>query len=523
MRHHRLGAIFLALQWAACACGALVSCGGSSSSTSAPRLGADASDGRATENDASDSDVGAVDPVRDASPALDAGLADAALDAALSDAGADTAVPSKLDPTFGDGGALSLPWTQFNDSGAYLSVHAIQARADGRLVISGTNGLSPMVAQALADGTGLDPTFGVSGVVVLPSIIGATSLVEANDAVLALQSDGKILVGHMCSAPVYRSGHEDMCVTRLLAEGKPDTTFGDSVSDGSTERTGTAHMSTGGSESDAVGAITLDSHGRVLFVGNADDTTALVGRLDGNGVFDHSFNGGALGRFDFNGPTNNHRNHPLAIVTQSTGRIVIGSGGGSGPNDSDNFVVAAFTEEGLLDGSFGIATGSIVGGTVAVALPHRAELRGMLLGTNDTILLAGSSTTATDDGGVIDTFTAARLSAAGKPDTSFGAGGITTVQSPSGAAVMKVTGVVSIGTFSYAGVSTVDLQGMPTECVLKLTSAGVSDATYGTGGYASAVARTDMSAIGVQNGKVVTGGVVYTGAAHGVLIERLVP
>ena len=108
-----------------------------------------------------------------------------------------------LDGTFGIGGiAIHDLGTDFD------TAKALVALPDGKLALAGNIHNGTFVARVTSSGA-LDPSFGTSGVLSLPSRFG-----EVID--LALDASGNLLV----------AGNTPMVVARILPEGTLDTTFG---------------------------------------------------------------------------------------------------------------------------------------------------------------------------------------------------------------------------------------------------------------------------------------------------------
>ena len=121
----------------------------------------------------------------------------------------------RLDNTFGNGGIASQQTTVSQTSNFY-SVGAVAIQTDGKIVVvggvPGSNDFAvPAVLRFLANG-GLDRNFAVNGVFVLPNSFGSY-------AALAIQPDGKILIGTSAAGPNAE-------VDRLTTTGHLDSSFG---------------------------------------------------------------------------------------------------------------------------------------------------------------------------------------------------------------------------------------------------------------------------------------------------------
>jgi uncharacterized delta-60 repeat protein len=122
-----------------------------------------------------------------------------------------------LDTTFGSNGIVIQPIGSDDDLGKSLAI-----QPDGKILLGGycSNGRNYdfCIARFNSDGT-LDTSFGSSGKVILP--IG--SYYDYGHS-LAIQPDGKILLGGRCSI----RGYYDFCIARFNSNGTLDTTFGSS-------------------------------------------------------------------------------------------------------------------------------------------------------------------------------------------------------------------------------------------------------------------------------------------------------
>jgi len=118
-----------------------------------------------------------------------------------------------LDTTFGTGGKVIQPISSYDDFGRSLAI-----QPDGKILLGGNCNYVFCIARFNSDGT-LDTTFGTSGKVIQP--IG--SAYDYGQS-LAIQSDGKILLGGYC----YISGNADFCIARFNSDGTLDTSSGTS-------------------------------------------------------------------------------------------------------------------------------------------------------------------------------------------------------------------------------------------------------------------------------------------------------
>jgi len=123
-----------------------------------------------------------------------------------------------LDTSFNSpNGFIIQTITSFNDEGYSLAI-----QLDGKILLGGScyNGSNDdfCIARFNSNGT-LDTSFGSSGKVIQP--IGSSNDYGSS---LAIQSDGKILLGGNCQGV----SNYDFCIARFNSNGTLDTSFGSS-------------------------------------------------------------------------------------------------------------------------------------------------------------------------------------------------------------------------------------------------------------------------------------------------------
>jgi uncharacterized delta-60 repeat protein len=297
------------------------------------------------------------------------------------------AQPGSLDPTFGNGGIVS------DDAYAF---EAIAIQPDGKIVVASFVGEYPDfdigVFRYNSDGS-RDTTFDGDGKV--------TTDIGARDAghAVALQPDGKILVGANSVIDSEGQRSSKFVVVRYRSDGSLDTTF-----DGD----GKVLTYIGGQ--DAAHSIAVQPDGKILVAGRAQGPDWLqlfvVVRYNSNGSLDSSFGDHGKVTTDFNG----QYDVANSVALQPDGKIVV-SGTGEGL-----FTVVRYNSEGLLDTSFDddgkVTTGSGVANSVAVQ--------------PDGKIIAGGSSTSN--------LVLRRYNSNGSLDTTFANNGTATI-SLQGAAV----------------------------------------------------------------------------------------
>jgi uncharacterized delta-60 repeat protein len=356
-----------------------------------------------------------------------------------------------LDTSFNGTGIEALP------SSVMYHPIGVAVQPDGKIVSVGdvntrTGTEAMQVVRMNADGT-LDTSFNGTGMATI------TFGEWAESAALALQPDGKILVGGR--GPIAHTGMEYV-VARLNANGSLDTTFGNTgrkgvgggiwafnasstateflrdlavLTDSSNHLTGimvggqlggafeaikltpaggmdttfgnggNAVFSVGGVQ--RVGGMAITPSGGVVMVGAAG-LSAEVLALTATGQLDTSFNGTGYRVDNFNGDTAYDD-----VTVQPT------AGGGyrllvSGDVASSGLVVA-YTSGGQLDSTF--ATGGVFTTSAAV------ELMKISLAADGSIVVAGYADYTSPDGSGTTLVAVGHLSAAGAVDTTFGTGG----------------------------------------------------------------------------------------------------
>ena len=371
------------------------------------------------------------------------------------------AADGDLDPTFGTGGMLM---TDINRSTDIANAVAIQA--DGKLVVVGTtyrqndfSGEDFVVTRHNTDGT-LDNTFGVGGkvrtdfpglaavpssVVIQPdgkivvaggafplfTFLGNFEVVRYNPNGsldtsfgdggivttifpqgsyafdVALQSDGKIIAAGTVFVD-FNPGDQsdtDFALARYNRDGTPDTTFGSG---------GQVMTDFVGMEDDAF-SILIQPDGKIVAVGSANDSATFydfaAARYLSNGTIDTSFGVGGRVRTDF-GDQNFDRARSAAL--QPDGRIVAAGFAISHGGGVQNFAVARYTSNGVLDTTFsGDGRTQIDFGNCCQSATK------VLLQSDGKIIAVGGSNGESGD----DDFLLARLSARGSLDNTFGVGG----------------------------------------------------------------------------------------------------
>jgi uncharacterized delta-60 repeat protein len=214
-------------------------------------------------------------------------------------------------------------------------VLAVAIQTDGKILVGGSfSGLGGGTGTTPRDNIGRLNADGSVDTVFNPSVTGSLNAhVGPTVEALAVQADGKILVGGSFASLGGGASRSGPYVGRLNADGSLDTSF---------------NPGTNG----AVGAIVVQADGKILvggafttLGGGGTGTTArnYLGRLNADGSLDTSFNPGAnVG--------------VAAIAIQEDGRILVGGGftqlGGGGTGTTPRNNIGRLNADGSLDTSF---------------------------------------------------------------------------------------------------------------------------------------------------------------------------
>lgn len=235
----------------------------------------------------------------------------------------------KLDQTFGKAGTVaSRPVAAF----------AVAVRPDGDLVVGGIGATSGIVGLFHQNGS-IDSAFGTGG---------WTSLQADNAAAVAVLTDGKIVV----VGPSLAGGVPCFSLTRLLADGSPDASFGA----GGTEKTCFS------SQPAYPGALSLQSDGKIVVAGSVR-TDAIgpgyefaVARYLADGSLDPDFGSGGVVMTPFGNVTGADLPYGAgagAVAIQQDGKIVAGGTELVPWPGRGAFALARYNADGSLDSSFG--------------------------------------------------------------------------------------------------------------------------------------------------------------------------
>ena len=306
-----------------------------------------------------------------------------------------------LDATFGRGGKVR---TDFPGLAAVPSAVVIQA--DGKIVVAG--GAFPLftfagnfeVVRYNPNGS-LDRSFGNGGIV-------TTTFPEGSYAFdVALQPDGKIIAAGTVFVDFIpgEPSNTDFALARYNPDGTPDATFGNG---------GQVTTDFFGNEDDAF-SVLIQPDGKIVAVGSANNPASYYDfaavRYLSNGTTDTTFGFAGKVSTDF-GDQNFDRARSAAL--QPDGRIVAAGFAISQNGVVQNFAVARYTSNGVLDTTF---SGD---GKTQIDFGDCCQSANKVLPQSDgKIITVGYANTEDSD----SDFLLARLSPRGSLDSTFGLGG----------------------------------------------------------------------------------------------------
>lgn len=395
-----------------------------------------------------------------------------------------------LDYKFGTGGKVL---TQ-TSPGGYEAGYAVVVQPDGKIVVVGESYRSGPPAETdnditlvryNANGT-LDNTFGAGGIVI--TAIGSGWDLSGG---VVLQPDGKIVVG---GNGWYRSAYR-FAALRYNSNGSLDNSFGN-----------------GGIATTRVGvhgfgwSCALQPDGKIIVTGPSNTGSNLdfgVARFNANGAPDNSFGTGgkvttAIGTGD---------DYCWSCACQADGKIIVA---GSYVNRQSNrdFVVVRYNPNGSPDNSFG--SGGIV--TTPVGLSDDFG-RSMALQRDGKIVVVGSSFVGSNNN-----FAVVRYNPDGSLDNGFGSSGKVTTRVgndvSTGEDGAKSIAIQSDGKLLVAGWALNPVSGYDF-AVIRYTVDGKPDSTFGVGGIVmTPIGTNDFGqAIALQSdGRIVVAGSSYDSA-----------
>ena len=278
------------------------------------------------------------------------------------------------DTAFANSGVLK--WNPIGTAG-YDSAWTGAVQGDGKLVVAGqsTGGNSnPVpVARFLADGSGLDPSFGSKGQTLLK--FGGT---QDRALAMAIDSDGKILLaGDMATASFL----SQVVVARLNADGTPDATFGSG---------GILVAPSLGTNSYGFGLAILGDHSALVGGScNVGGYLGLVARFSAAGALDAGFGSGGSVMTGFS--TKNWEPSAFhALAMQADGKVVV-AGSSTLAGQTSVLVARLAQKDGSLDATFQGPSGAGAGKFTVPAAGKDDRAVALLLQADGSLLVVGTT------------------------------------------------------------------------------------------------------------------------------------
>lgn len=397
------------------------------------------------------------------------------------------AAPGDLDTSFNGSGSLTTALGSSEDLAYDMGI-----QSDGKIVVVGcsyrTADRDFAVVRYAVNGA-LDSSFGTGGIVITP--IGSFGDCARS---VVLQSDGKIVVAGSTSAGSF----DDTALARYETNGNPDTSFG----------TGGKVAVALGSMGDSAWAVLLQSDGKIVTVGSATDGGAYsfaLARFTTAGALDASF--GTSGKTLTSIGSDDYA---YAAAQQSDGKIVAVGEASNGTNKK--FALARYDANGILDTSFGTS------GKVMTSLgAYDDSAKAVAIQSDGKIVVAGHTSDSSRQ------FIAlARYSSTGVLDSSFGTGGIVTYPLGSGDSYANSVALQPNGKILIGGVS--KIAGQDVFTLLRYSSTGSLDASFGSGGVATTAVTPNGSAANAVkrqgDGKIMLAGHASNGANDDFALAR---
>ncbi len=247
--------------------------------------------------------------------------------------------------------------------------NAVALQSDGKIVVAGlcgnlTSTQSHVCTARFTSAGVLDTSFNATGKVVTPVGGGLDS-----GQSLAVQSDGKIVVGGSCD----NGAIHEFCVLRYTANGLLDTTF---------NSTGILRIPVGSGDASA-NSLALQPDGKYLLAGRCSNGTNIdfcIARVTSNGALDSTFN--STGKVTTAMGSGNDIAYKVGVDAE--GKIVVAGN----CQVASNFVpcLARYSSAGALDTSFN-STGKLIASQNAGSNIQR----GMALQADGKIVVVGNT------------------------------------------------------------------------------------------------------------------------------------
>ena len=409
--------------------------------------------------------------------------------------------PGDLDTSFNNDG-----WNTISGTDLRFEAASVVVQSSGKVVVAGARmsgfQFDPLIARFNTDGS-LDTSFGSdgTGIVVEPWSDGETikEWVNRSGAAVdvALLSDDRIVVTSSPSGNDEKHG-----VMVFTADGVLDTSF-----DGDGRR----KIASGGPAMDVwTTAVTVTSDDKIMFVGTSPDNgwdyRMKVYRLNTDGSNDTSFNNDGMRNVYFPSSVDN-----LANAVVMSGEKTVFGGSAAASWQRHDMGIGQLTSDGSNDTAF--ASGD--GRTYVDFAFGDSDVRELLVQGDGKIVAIGESQVFGNE----DSVAVTRLNADGSLDTSFSDDGKFAYDFGTGDSYGWAGAIDAEGRIVIAG--QYNDSSLDKAFVMRLTTAGEVDTSFGTGGIKTFDFVTDhaehFNGIAVQGDDMVVAG----GSGSDLLVARL--
>ncbi|HEV2292974.1 MAG TPA: S8 family serine peptidase [Tepidisphaeraceae bacterium] len=372
-------------------------------------------------------------------------------------------------------GALDSAFPPMLSAGPRDEGRSITVLPDGRFLVAGStwNATSRdsdlVVARFLANGA-IDTSFGVGG--------RATAKVRdrAHANTIAVQSDGKIVIGGMTAFVSGSSSQPRMVIVRFTAAGALDTTFASSG-----VFTASTYPMTNNGE---VERVIIQGDGKILaaFTAGSNGNWADFGavRLNTNGTLDTTFSGDGWATYDFNA----FMDDCYSMELLPDGKVLLIGLSRTSGSSTYYLAMMRLTAAGALDTTFD-GDGKLVTSVPLSGFEVQSALQ-----PDGKIVLASA---ATPPGELYVRMKFMRFGADGVQDLTFGSGGATTLTGIGRTSYPRQVLLQSDGKIIAAGQVTDLHRGGESNLIVRLNADGKLDTLFGAGGVASAYVEPNVA------------------------------
>jgi uncharacterized delta-60 repeat protein len=404
------------------------------------------------------------------------------------------AASSDLDSTLAGNGILRQRFTDTN----WGDANSVVVQPDGKILIGGAaygNGgddQDQLVARFNPDGS-LDQTFGTGGYVLTDYATLDDDLVSD----MVLLPDGKIVT---VGSANWDSSDDDSTVTRYLPSGLLDDSFS-----GDGKLRFDADIS--GSDVDNAYFVAVSPAGKITIAGTAfrtPDDDVYVKRLNSDGNPDVTFNGGNTFFQNLNGSISDSDDGAAGLVARADGSVRVAARFQTSASTT-NAALIGLDDSGNLDSTFGPSGSGIQLFGTGSSNARPVDLTE--LPDDRLALLFSDYSAATATVGLKLWFKEGTAF-----DGGFGTTGVAKVSDAAGSLEASSFVTLSDGSFLIGGRKS-DASPNDDNFFAKVTAAGVPDTSFGTGGLSvidSGAPTESFSDVAVQpDGKFVGAGGVY--------------